>query len=337
MNGFLEAVKNCRPESEVMTLTAVSGEAKGEKAVLCDGEIAYLSDSRGFFDTHRDAAKKIKDSGIESIDDTEIYTERLGGVKKLVICGCGHVSLPIIKLGHMLGFHVTAIDDRQEFVDRAREAGADKVFCDTFDRVLGEIASDRSTYFVIVTRGHRWDEECLKIICGKPYAYTGMMGSKRRSAIVKENLLKEGIDREAVEKIHTPIGLSIGSETPEEIAVSIMAEIIEVKNACKEQVIPDDIMQAAVKDGEKILATIIKRSGSAPRGAGTKMLILKDGSIVNTIGGGLMEATVIKKAVEMLSYPESGAEVLDITLNAGAASEEGEVCGGELSILLERV
>ena len=131
----------------------------------------------------------------------------------------------------MLGFEVTVLEDRPKFADHVRKAGADNVICAPFKEGLAKIGGDSDTWFVIVTRGHRYDAECLEIIVEKQNAYIGMMGSKRRVAIVKDQLEKKGIDREDLERVHTPIGLKIKAETPEEIAVSIMAEIIEVKNS----------------------------------------------------------------------------------------------------------
>ena len=134
-------------------------------------------------------------------------------------------------MGKMLGFHVTVVEDRPKFADDARRAEADQVYCEPFEDGLAKIKGDTDTWFVIVTRGHRYDTDCLRTILGKPRAYVGMMGSKRRTAIVKDQLEAEGFERDVLETVHTPIGRKIAAETPEEIAVSIMAEIIQIKNS----------------------------------------------------------------------------------------------------------
>ena len=162
---------------------------------------------------------------------TRIYRERIGRTPKMIICGAGHVSMPVIRMGKMLGFTVTVIEDRPKFADHARAAGADQVLCEPFSDGLSKIRGDSDSWFIIVTRGHRYDTECLEAILRKPYAYVGMMGSRRRVAIVKDQLEEKGVERALLDAVHTPIGLKIGAETPEEIAVSVMAEIIQVKNA----------------------------------------------------------------------------------------------------------
>ena len=343
MNGFFKILDECGSDRETMTVTVLTGEKAGEKAVICDGEAVYFSDENGFLKGLGEQLLLLEGKGVCSVNNEEVYAEYPGHRKKLVICGCGHVSIPIIKLGKMLGFHVTAIDDRREFAENAEKSGADRVFNSSFEEGLREAGHDRDTYYVIVTRGHRYDEECLNILCRKKCTYIGVMGSKRRVAVVRENLIKNGIKREDAEGIHSPIGLEIGSETPEEIAVSIMAEIIKIKNERKEAVIPEDIMTALIGGGHeeplmgrKILATIIKKTGSAPREEGARMLIGED-RIINTIGGGLMEAKVIERAGEMLSEEKPRPEIVKLGLSAPSDSLEGEVCGGEVEVFLEEV
>lgn len=144
----------------------------------------------------------------------------------LVIAGGGHVGKALSEIAALCGFRVTIIDDRPEYADRERFPEADKVIRGRFDEVLAEYPLDETTYVVAVTRGHRHDEASLRSVIGRGAAYVGMIGSKRRSAAVLQHLLEEGADAEAVAAVHTPIGLDIGAETPEEIAVAIMAEII---------------------------------------------------------------------------------------------------------------
>ena len=132
----------------------------------------------------------------------------------------------------MVGFQVTVLEDRPKFADSARKEGADRVICAPYEKALAEEKLDEDTYVVIVTRGHRYDSACLYSVLDRKEecAYVGMMGSRRRTAIVKEQMIQLGISQEKVGKVCTPIGLAIGAETPEEIAVSILGEIIEVKN-----------------------------------------------------------------------------------------------------------
>ncbi len=345
MNEFYKIINELSPNSESMTVTVLDGSSIGEKAILCNGEVAYLSSpEKGLLAEHAEELKELKDSGIEEFFGAQIYTERIGHGKKLVICGAGHVSMPIIQIGRMVGMYVTAIDDRPYFAENARKAGANEVFCEPFTEALQKIDGDPDTYFVIVTRGHQWDSECLRNILKKPHAYIGMMGSKRRVGIVKQTMIEEGFDETLVNSLHSPIGLPINSETPEEIAVSVMAEIINEKNKVKDFTYPEDIMRMIAGSGKEepkyghlVMATIVARKGSAPREVGTKMLIASDGSCVNTIGGGCVEADVITTAKEMLLEETFEPQVIHVDLLADEAALEGEVCGGVLDVLMEEV
>ena len=142
--------------------------------------------------------------------------------------------------------------------------------------------------------------------------------------------------------MYTPIGLKIGAETPEEIAVSVMAEIIQVKHEKAEGCgYSKELLEALCdEDGKKqkkVLATIISRKGSAPRGVGTKMLILEDGTLIDTIGGGCAESDVITKALLMMREEKLRFQICMVDMTREAAEEEGMVCGGRIEVMLERV
>ena len=341
MNEFYKKIAKIGPDSALSLVTVLNGVNSGEKAAFDENGLAFCSSGEDYFRAHEKELMSMSEDGVHNLLSQIVYTEHVRQGKKLVICGCGHVSLPIIRLAKMLGFEVTAIDDRSEFCENAREAGADRVITAGFEEALNGIEGSRGHYFVVVTRGHSWDEKCLRLICEKTHAYIGAMGSARRVAIVRENLLKTGVDKNVLDRVYSPIGLEIGAETPEEIAVSIMAQITAVKNSDSHQAFPKDILDAIntpVSEGEasekKILATIIQRKGSAPRSVGTKMLILKD-RIINTIGGGLLESKVIRHGRDMLEEEINTLELRHFELSADAASTEGEVCGGEIEVLFE--
>lgn len=334
MNSFYRELKNSMEttEGDIWAETVLTGEHAGEKHLLY----------------HDPAAADSPDAG------ADVFRERIGRTPKLIICGGGHVSMPIIRMGKMLGFLVTVIEDRPRFADNARAAGADQVICDTFGSGLSQIRGDSDSWFIIVTRGHRYDSECLELILQKRSAYVGMMGSRRRVAIVKEQLEAGGIRRELLDNVHTPIGLKIGAETPEEIAVSVMAEIIQVKNAANSGKRGEhdsrtggysaEILNAVLGIGpdsgaemKKVLATIISRKGSAPRGTGTKMLILEDGRTIDTIGGGCIEGQIIQKALLMMRTGTPDFQTCRVDMTAGEAEDEGMVCGGVVEVMLETV
>ena len=330
MNRFYEELKTALalPEGDIWSETVLAGEHAGEKRLSCGDGVGAEGEQK-----------------VKALHDTEsqtrIYRERIGRTPKMIICGAGHVSMPIIRMGKMLGFTVTVIEDRPKFADHARAAGADQVLCEPFADGLSKIRGDSDSWFIIVTRGHRYDAECLEAILRKPYAYVGMMGSRRRVAIVKDQLEAKGVCREALDGVHTPIGLKIGAETPEEIAVSVMAEIIQVKNAGSAKGGYSPELLDAVLDPddsrEKVLATIISRKGSAPRSVGTKMLIRADGTTVDTIGGGCIESEVIQKALLMMRAENEGFRLCTVDMTSDAAEDEGMVCGGVVEVMLEKV
>lgn len=151
----------------------------------------------------------------------------------LVIVGAGHIAVPLASLGSLCGFTVTVLDDRPQFANRQRFAQADEVLAaplrETVHALLAAGRLDKDTYIVLVTRGHQYDIDCLLEVLDAPLAYIGMIGSQRRVNAVFELLSREqGIPSEKFDRIYAPIGLDIGARTPAEIAVCIMAEIINV-------------------------------------------------------------------------------------------------------------
>ena len=169
----------------------------------------------------------MEESGLVETDGKRIFVEHLQQPVRLVICGGGHVAQQTAFLTGRTGFHVTALEDRPFFADAMRKAGADQVICDSFENALKGITGSRNTYFLVLTRGHRYDGICLKSILQKERAYTGMMASRGRAAAMRRQLKEEGIPEDVLNAIHSPVGLSIHAETPQEIAVSILAQLVE--------------------------------------------------------------------------------------------------------------
>ena len=222
MIELYDALAAAGPNARNAVLTVIGGADFGDKCLLSAGEIAWERDEGGFFARHRDALRDLSGGTVE-IGGQRVFCEALGREKKLVVCGAGHVAIPLVKLGVMLGFAVTVLEDRAEFARHAEEAGADRVLCAPFTEGLARVEGDGDTFFCVLTRGHSSDSECLDAICRKPHAYIGMIGSRWHGEIVRAYLAERGVDPAIIDAIHTPIGLKIGSETPEEIAVSIAA------------------------------------------------------------------------------------------------------------------
>jgi xanthine dehydrogenase accessory factor len=146
---------------------------------------------------------------------------------ELIICGGGHVGQAIAKVAALLDFKITVIDDRAEFSSREKfpDPGV-RLMTDDFTEGLRSLKVTRATHVVIVTRGHKHDEICLREVIEKPARYIGMIGSRRRATTIREHIRREGVAAEHLRRVHSPIGLDIGAMTPEEIALAIMAEIV---------------------------------------------------------------------------------------------------------------
>ncbi len=159
----------------------------------------------------------------------QVMVELFEAQAQLLIVGGGHIGVSLAEMGAHVGFSVAVVDDRPEYANRERFPWAEQVLCGDFVEVLSNLDITPSTHIVLVTRGHKQDELSLRQVADSPAAYVGMIGSKRRTAAVLQHLADDGCPIEALQRVHTPIGLDIGAETPEEIAVSILAEIIQVR------------------------------------------------------------------------------------------------------------
>lgn len=339
MSVFFESIAALKARRPLLAAWVIDGAGAGSKALFAwEGErrTAICLDE-AFPAACADAilSGPRTQAGIAALGDARVFLEPITQARKLVICGAGHVSVPVIRLGAMLNYDVTVIDDREAFAEKARAAGADRVICRPFGEALEEIRGDASTAFVIMTREHAYDVDCLRLILRKPCAYAGMMGSRSRAELIRRQLVAEGFDAGAVEQAHMPIGLPIGSRTPEEIAVSVMAEVISVMNASDAgEGFPPGMPEAlaAVERGDApgaVLAMIVEKNGEAPRRPGTKMLVKADGCFLGTVGGGVAEAAILKAADGMLREGRRECRLMRITLEKGTM-----YCGGEIEVFL---
>lgn len=341
MRDLYQVIAQYAEQENCLLATVLNGENIGAKALFCEGKLIWKSEQREIPEQILDKLKGIENSGLCEFGQRKIFAERFGGRNHLIICGGGHVSMPVIQIGKSIGFDVTVLEDRPFYADRARDMGADTVLCESFETGLSRIPGGGTSYFVVVTRGHRYDLQCLKSVLGKRHAYVGMMGSRRRVAAAKKQLEEEGIKKELLDELRAPIGLEIGAETPEEIAVAIMAEVIQYKNRKKRtegyrKEILDALNFTGAGAGQIVLAEIVWRSGSAPREIGTKMVIAQDGALTGTIGGGCMEAEIVRAARQMLSDESADYQVKEVDMAAENAEEEGMVCGGRQLVYLEK-
>jgi len=160
----------------------------------------------------------------------EVFFEVLPAPPKLIVVGAGHIAVPLAKFAKLLDFHVTVLDDRILFANRERFPGADDIRVGDMAAELKGLPLTPSTYIVLITRGHKYDDPCLREIVHSQAKYIGMIGSRRRiKALFEKFRNEEKIAEEILQRVYAPIGLDIATETPEEIALSIMAEIVKVR------------------------------------------------------------------------------------------------------------
>jgi xanthine dehydrogenase accessory factor len=169
------------------------------------------------------------DTGLVCGGTLDIFVEPILPPASLYIFGAGHVSMSLYQVAKSAGFEVTVVDDRDAYASRERFPEAHEVIAEDFDRVMGRLAPNESSYIVIVTRGHRDDMRILRWAVQTSARYIGMIGSKRKTIGIFGELTKEGISPALFERVHAPVGLDIGAVTPEEIAVAITAELIAVR------------------------------------------------------------------------------------------------------------
>jgi xanthine dehydrogenase accessory factor len=170
-----------------------------------------------------------EDAGMICGGVMDVYLEPIAPTPRVYIFGGGHISLFVSKISSMVGFQVVVIDERPQFASKERFPEADEVIAEDFEMVLPKLKVNRSSYLVIVTRGHTYDQEVLDWALGQEVRYIGMIGSRVKIRTVYDNLKGKGIKPEQLQQVHAPIGLDLGALTPEEIAVSIVAEMIKVR------------------------------------------------------------------------------------------------------------
>jgi len=171
------------------------------------------------------------DNGLICGGQLSVFIEPVVPQPRLYVFGAGHISKSISKIATLAGFATVIIDNREAFANHERFPDADEVFAEEYEEVFPKLPIRDTSYVVIVTRGHRDDMRVMRWAVGTNAKYIAMIGSKRKVIGVVKELEKEGIPREAFERAFAPMGLDIGAITPEEIAVSIVAEMIAMRRA----------------------------------------------------------------------------------------------------------
>lgn len=285
-----------------------------------------------------------------------VYTFEAGGaeyarsfrpMERLILLGGGHIAQPLCRYGADLGFAVTVVDDRPSFANRSRFPEAEDILCDSFPHAIRRLGISGQDYVAVITRGHRYDADCLRaILPGVFPKYLGMIGSKRRVAGLLQLLEDEGFSRDALDRIHTPIGVAIEALTVKEISISIVAELIQCRRQTTSRRSGSAILTAEDIDlplleflaedrTPKALLTVYATEGSTPVKSGAMMAINRDLRTSGTIGGGCGENAVLMDAYRIIGT--GGRRCVTVDMSNDVAAEEGMVCGGRMKVLIEDV
>lgn len=339
MNIYEELILNLQNNKQQVLVTKLK-EREGQ---IKDGLSHYLTNTNS-----DNIGAGIESAGEEMIkinwdNKGEIHIrEPFYPKERLIILGGGHIALPLAEFGAKTGFEVVVGDDRPSFANGDRFPFAKEVICDSFDNIILNLKITRNDYIVVITRGHRHDMDCLRQLLKLTESkYLGMIGSRRRVGAVLDILREEGYDKGRIERIYTPIGVSIGAVTPEEISISILAQLIQIKRwGYKEKKTTDGgdidfyVLELLAKSLEPLcIVTVIDTKGSTPRGIGAKMLVYPTGHVKGSIGGGCSEAEILHVAVSMIGTGKYKVQTIDMT--GDVAESEGMVCGGLMEVLIE--
>lgn len=258
-----------------------------------------------------------------------VLEENLTPPVHLVLFGAGHVGKALFHLARLQDIDITVIDSRDEILKQEDFPNAELIKVD-YSNMDALKLNVYNPYFCIFTHGHFGDKACLEWCLKQKTEYVGMIGSKGKVKNTFEKLLKEGYTEEQLAKVHAPIGITIGGDTPQEIAVSIMAEIIQTYSSKPNRSVMDIELLKVLSKKEGVLCRIISKKGSAPRQIGTSMFVTKE-KVYATVGGGALEKRVIEEALNLKE---------NVMLKEYILNPQGDlnmICGGDEEILFQRV
>lgn len=359
MNIFRALINEIENGKEVWLATAVGGEGKAEigSQILYDhtGNVLAKEGRSNWQLAHPPS----KTAGVTRMytktGEIEVMIEPLSPPPTLVIFGSGHIAECLASMAKLLTYRVIVVDDRSEYANQHKFSQADQILCGPFEETLSKLPLHSGSYAVIVTRGHRTDAVCLSQLLTKPIPYIGMVGSKRKIRFIFKLLEEQGLNPSRCRNLYAPVGLDLHSETPQEIAFSILAELQQLRcgGTAKplsslehaDKVHPHDdrrmrqdlelfaVMAQAREDGRSFASiTIIHSSGHVPRGVGCRAILWEDGSIHGTIGGGRRESEIMQLAQECLRKGEGQRKEVHFS---GSYNDFQPVCGGRYTFFIQ--
>jgi xanthine dehydrogenase accessory factor len=272
------------------------------------------------------AATERREAALTFTVDGEEYLRSFRPPERLILLGCGNIGQELCRYASDLGFTVTAVDERPSFANRTLMPDAAEILCSDFPDAIRRLQITERDYVCVITRGHRFDADCLREILPGAYPrYLGMIGSKRRVALLLRQLESEGFDPDALKLIHAPIGISINALTVKEIAISIVAELIQCRRTGLDRRSRETRLAAedidlklleflACEPTPKALLLVYDTSGSTPVKSGAMMAVDKLGRTVGTIGGGCGESAVLTDARRIIGSGLQRSVTVDISV-----------------------
>lgn len=314
--NYWDILDSLEREGRLQVCTALSGPSAGQKTRLAAGAVPEQPD--------------------------QVFCESLQNPPRLFVFGAGHVGSALAQLAAHTVFEPTLIDPRPQYASPDACPPGVHCLCLPYEEAFIKLRFLPTDYLAIMTPGHAQDDACAQLACQVDVAYRGMMGSRAKVALAREKLKKAGLSQARIDSLHAPIGLAIGAQTPAEIAVSILAQMIQVYREKAPSILEGSIVSALKamhqqSELQAVMCTIVKKTGSGPREVGTRMLAGPGGSLLaGTIGGGAVEAQVLKRAGQLLETEDNFA-LQTYHLSAQAAASIGMVCGGSCQVMFERL
>ena len=303
-------------------ISGCSGEMLGREALACaDGRL--LTVEEGLWEP---ILPQLGEDGFHALEEGEFFVQTMTPAARLILCGSGHIAQALARLAPDLGFSVMVADDRQGlsglFGPRVYP------YPGPLPQTVERIPASAGDFYVILTHSHALDEACLRAVLDRPRAYVGMIGSRTKVAAIRAHLMSEGRTEEELDAVYAPIGLDIGAQTPEEIALSIAAQLVQVREKLGLSAgLPFEVI-GALRRPPFAVVTLLTKQGSAPRRPGTRMLVLPDGGIRGTIGGGAIETRAVEQAQDCLRTGQPFRDRFSLT------PEGGMLCGGVSDYLI---
>ncbi len=351
MSSYFDIVKKLETEGNAHLMTWIDGPYRGRKFLL-DADILEVTADMAPLESGelRDLIEDFTQSkrGWQQLDDWNYqqgehrcFVENIQTKPRLFLLGAGHVGTALFKVISELDFSLIVCDQRPEFANEERFPNATAVHAWDYEKLLATYPERISDWFIVMTPGHAYDRECTEAALRRKNTYVGMIGSRAKVARIRKEFVKSGIPQQRVDELYSPIGLKIAAETPAEIAISIAAELVQVRRSAKvgslEPTVLEKLKELENQKTEAMLVTVIEKNGSGPREPGTRMIVDEKGTLLaGTIGGGALEMAAMKNVAELL---EKGNhfDLQSYDLTDSEAATLGMICGGNCRVMFEKI